>query len=88
MNGVDRFDQLRSYYSIQRAHSKTWRPLLNLLIDITLVNAYKWHTANQWTSNDTHRKWLLRLVEQLRELGLKQSMDRVLSRQQLRPHLT
>ena len=63
MNGVDRFDQLRGYYSIQRPHYKTWRPLLYLLIDITLVNSYKWFTSNQRAKVDAHRKWLLRLVE-------------------------
>src|SRR5436190_1452574 len=41
MGGVDQFDQLRSYYPILRAHRKTWRALLYLLIDITLVNSYK-----------------------------------------------
>ncbi|KAF2185569.1 hypothetical protein K469DRAFT_778578, partial [Zopfia rhizophila CBS 207.26] len=41
MNAVDRFDQLKSYYTTLRSHRKTWRALFQLLFDITLVNCYK-----------------------------------------------
>jgi hypothetical protein len=41
MNGVDRADQLRSYYNTQRKKCyKTWKPLWNLLLDATLTNSY------------------------------------------------
>ena len=41
MNGVDMADQLRSYYSTQRTHFKTWKPLWHFLLDTTITNAYK-----------------------------------------------
>lgn len=71
MGAVDQFDQLRSYYSILRAHSKTWRPLFTLLVEISLVNCYKLATANKKTTHDAHRKWLLTLVVQLKELAVR-----------------
>lgn len=65
MGGVDQFDQLRSYYPILRTHRKTWKALLYLLIDITLVNSYKLSSPNSRTDRGAHRKWLLTLVVQL-----------------------
>ena len=41
MNGVDQADQLRSYYSTQRARRKTWKPLWHFLLDTTITNCYK-----------------------------------------------
>ena len=43
MNGVDNADQLRSYYSTQRVHYKSWKPLWHFLLDTTVVNCYKIH---------------------------------------------
>ena len=43
MNGVDNADQLRCYYSTQRVHFKTWKPLWHFLLDTTVVNSYKIH---------------------------------------------
>ena len=71
MGGVDQFNQLRSYYSILRAHRKTWRPLFTLLVEIALVNSYKLATANRKTTHDAHRRWLLELVVQLKELAVR-----------------
>ena len=41
MNGVDRADQLRSYYTTQTKHNKTWKALWHFLLDTTTTNAYK-----------------------------------------------
>ena len=43
MNAVDNADQLRSYYSTQRVHFKSWKPLWHFLLDTTIVNSYKLH---------------------------------------------
>ena len=39
--GVDVADQLRSYYTTQRVHLKTWKPLFHFLFDTTVGNCYK-----------------------------------------------
>ena len=41
MNGVDNADQLRCYYSTQRVHFKSWKPLWHFLLDTTITNSYK-----------------------------------------------
>ena len=41
INGVDVADQLRSYYTTQRAHVKNWKPFWHFLLDTTVVNCYK-----------------------------------------------
>jgi hypothetical protein len=68
---VDRFDQTRSYYSTQLARRRTWRPLLYLLIDLTLNNAYRMSTYSERAAakRSGHKKFLYRLVEQLFERG-------------------
>jgi hypothetical protein len=41
MNGVDRADQLRSYYNTQRRKCyKTWKPLWHFLLDVATTNSY------------------------------------------------
>jgi hypothetical protein len=41
MNGVDRADQLRSYYNTKRKkYYKTWKPLWHFLLDAALTNSY------------------------------------------------
>ena len=41
INSVDNADQLRSYYSTQRVHFKSWKPLWHFLLDTTVTNSYK-----------------------------------------------
>ena len=43
MNGVDNADQLLCYYSTQRVHLKSWKPLWHFLLDSTIVNSYLLH---------------------------------------------
>jgi len=39
MNGVDRADQIRTYYRINRRNYRTWKPLWNYLFHTTICNA-------------------------------------------------
>ena len=71
MNGVDVADQLRSYYTTQRTHFKTWKPLWHFLLDTTITNAYKISyctperpNAEPW-EHLSHRRFRTRLAGQL-----------------------
>ncbi|KAF2188002.1 hypothetical protein K469DRAFT_770021, partial [Zopfia rhizophila CBS 207.26] len=39
MNGVDRADQIQSYYRTNRKQYRTWRPLRNFLFETTICNS-------------------------------------------------
>ena len=39
MNGVDKADQLRSYYFTQRIHRKGWKALWHFLLDVAITNS-------------------------------------------------
>ena len=73
MNGVDVADQLRSYYTTQRTHFKTWKPLWHFLLDTTVTNAYKIaHCTLERPNSEpwkhlSHRKFRNRLASQLFE---------------------
>ena len=48
MGGVDRLDQLRSYYGVGRAGRKWWKYLFWGLINVGIINAYiLWMAANR-----------------------------------------
>ena len=68
MNGVDNADQLRCYYSTQRVHYKSWKPLWHFLLDTTIVNSYKIH---RYTPEQHHyysqREFRTKLTAQLFE---------------------
>ena len=71
MNGVDNADQLRCYYSTQRVHFKSWKPLWHFLLDTTIVNSYKIHHCipkrlqNKLFHHHTQREFRVRLASQL-----------------------
>ena len=71
MNGVDVADQLRSYYTTQRIHTKSWKPLWHFLLDTTIVNCYKIAKSSPkrpWgepSSHHSHKDFRLELVEEL-----------------------
>ena len=72
MNGVDNADQLRSYYTTQRVHFKSWKPLWHFLLDTTVVNCYKIHhcmpkSPNQPRIQLSQRAFRTRLAIQLFE---------------------
>ena len=74
MNGVDNTDQLRCYYSIQKVHFKSWKPLWHFLLDTTITNSFKIAYYNvlkrvkkaSWDSQG-HREFRIQLVTQLFE---------------------
>ena len=73
IGGVDQFDQLKSYYSTQRVHRKTWRALFHLLLDIALVNSFKLAALSVRDRKCSgHKKWRLKLVKQLFESSCRQ----------------
>ena len=74
MNGVDNADQLRCYYSTQRVHYKSWKPLWHFLLDTTITNCYKIHRCtperlNQPRIQYSQREFRVRLANQLFELS-------------------
>lgn len=74
MNGVDNADQLRCYYSTQKVHLKSWKPLWHFLLDTTITNSYKIAHYNvpkrvqkaSWNSQG-HREFRIQLATQLFE---------------------
>jgi hypothetical protein len=74
MNSIDRFDQLKSYYTTLRVHRKTWRSLFHLIIDIILVNCFKLsdYSNAKKLKRSGHRRFLQKLVAQLLEASSKQ----------------
>ena len=73
MNGVDNADQLRCYYSTQRVHFKSWKPLWHFLLDTVITNSYKIaHYVPErvdkasWESH-SHREFRIQLASQLFE---------------------
>ena len=58
MGGVDQADQLRSYYTTQHRHNKTWKALWHFLLDTTITNCYKIaHCSEEqpWGKASNHR---------------------------------
>lgn len=68
---VDRFDQCKSYYSVQQAKRRTWRPLLYFLLDLALNNAYRLssYSSRPSAKRTGHKDFLYALIEQLFERG-------------------
>lgn len=74
MNGVNNADQLRCYYSTQRVHFKSWKPLWHFLLDTTITNCYKIHHCMPKRLNESRiqysqRESRARLASQLFELS-------------------
>ena len=63
MGGVDRSDQLRSYYSTARKSNIWWRQLLYFLLDIAMTNAYI--CAKFYRPNLTHLDFTMEVVDGL-----------------------
>ena len=78
MNGVDNADQLRCYYSTQRVHYKSWKPLWHFLLDTTIVNCYKIHKriprrrTESWNQY-SQREFRVKLAGQLFDLSERTS---------------
>ena len=73
MNGVDVADQLRSYYTSQRIHLKTWKPLWHFLLDNTVCNCFKIACTTpqkpytELRSHARHKAFNMELVNELYE---------------------
>ena len=67
MNGVDRSDQIRTYYRTNRRNYRTWKPLWNYLFQTTICNAAliwmdQGHSTNK---KGGHLKFRKKLASQL-----------------------
>ena len=67
MNGVDRADQIRTYYRTNRRNYRTWKPLWNYLFQTTICNAAliwmdQGHSAKK---KGGHLKFRTKLASQL-----------------------
>ena len=69
MNGVDNADQLRCYYSTQKVHFKSWKPLWHFLLDTTITNSYKvaHYKPKGVQKSHNHREFRMQLASQLFE---------------------
>jgi hypothetical protein len=67
MNGVDRADQIRTYYRTKRRNYRTWKPLWNYLFQTTICNlALIWMDQGHSTKkNGGHLKFRTKLASQL-----------------------
>ena len=75
MGGVDQHDQLRGYYSTQRTHYKTWKPLWHALLDIIIINSYiiSRDVANPSGKRRTHKGFREELSKELFEHSTRSS---------------
>ena len=69
MLGVDKLDQLISYYSFLHESVKWWRKVFFWLLDMTVVNSYIIHQHTQCETNTkmTHLEFRRQLIRQLVE---------------------
>ena len=66
MGGVDKGDQLLSYYGFSHRTVKWWRRAFFHLIDVAIVNAYILYTLSEQTSRKlTHEHFRIRLAKDL-----------------------
>jgi len=67
MNGVDRADQIRTYYRTNRRNYRTWKPLWNYLFQTTICNAALiWMDQGHSTKRKGgHLKFRTKLASQL-----------------------
>ena len=69
MNDVDNADQLRCYYSTQKVHFKSWKPLWHFLLDTAITNSYKvaHYKPEGVQKSHNHREFRIQLASQLFE---------------------
>ncbi|KAI3652734.1 hypothetical protein MP228_002159 [Amoeboaphelidium protococcarum] len=72
MNGVDRIDQMRSYYSCGARSKRWWIPVFYWLLDMTVINSFQMFnyelnsgTSEEAASNVTQLQFRLTLIEEL-----------------------
>jgi len=71
MNGVDVADQIRSYYTTQRRHHQTWKPLWHFLLDTVASNCFKLssYSSPGQIKRSSHRRFMINLTDQLLQRG-------------------
>ena len=65
MGGVDRSDQLLSYYGFSHRTVKWWRRAMFHLLDMAVVNAYILYTSTQPTKKLTHEQFRIELAKEM-----------------------
>jgi len=75
MCGVDIADQLRSYFSTQRAHIRTWKPLFHFLLNTVLGNCFLLSsytpTDRRVSRKDGHKQFRIDLRNALFERSIR-----------------
>ena len=71
MGGVDIADQMRSYYTTQRRHHQTWKPLWHFLLDTVASNCFKLssYSSPGQIKRSSHRRFMIDLTDQLLQRG-------------------
>ena len=65
MGGVDKSDQLLSYYGFNHRAIKWWKRAAFHLLDLAIVNAYILYRQSQQDKYLTHEQFRLKLAKQL-----------------------
>ena len=65
MMGVDRLDQMATYYSFLRKSVKWWRKVMFWLLEVSVVNAYIVHTTRLKQKPLTHLQFRRALIQGL-----------------------
>ena len=65
MGGVDRSDQLLSYYGFSHRTVKWWRRAMFHMLDMAVVNAYILYTVSTPAKKLTHEQFRIELARQL-----------------------
>lgn len=75
MCGVDITDQLRSYFTTQRIHTRTWKPLFHFLINTVIYNCFllsSYTPTNRRASRtDSHKQFQIDLRNALFERSIR-----------------
>ena len=75
MGGVDIADQLRSYFTTQRTHRQTWKPLWHFLLDTVICNCFllSSYTPTDRRANrkDGHKQFRIDLRNALFERSIR-----------------
>ena len=80
MCGVDIADQLRSYFSTQRTHRQTWKPLWHFLFDTAIINCFLLSsyrpTDHREGRHDGHKQFRIDLRNALFERSIRKRKAR------------
>ena len=63
MNGVDRSDQMVSYYALRQKTMKWWKRLIFHVLNVAVVNSYILYKEYTGNKKMTHRQFRVKLIE-------------------------